>query len=207
MSSENVLYYGDNHKILEEYIDRESIDLIYLDPPFKSNQAYNILFAEQDGTQSQAQIKVFEDTWHWDEGASRAYQEIVAGGGKVADAMEAFFKLLGGNDMMAYLAMMAPRLVLLHQILKPTGSIYLHCDPTASHYLKILMDSIFSPIHFRNEITWRRTGAHNKLLRYAPIHDIIFFYTKSDSWTWNYPKRPYMRGHVENHCVQEEGKG
>ena len=161
----NQLYYGDNLDILRRYIPDESIDLVYLDPPFKSNQDYNVLFAERDGTRSASQIKVFEDTWTWDESSARAYQEVVESGGLVSQVMQAFRTFLGDNDVLAYLSMMAPRLVELRRVLKPTGSLYLHCDPTASHYLKMLLDAVFGGHNFRSEIIWRRTGAHNKALR------------------------------------------
>jgi adenine specific DNA methylase Mod len=157
----NTLYYGDNLQVLREHIPDESVDLIYLDPPFKSDQNYNVLFAERDGTKSQAQIKAFGDSWHWDEGAARAYQEVVEQGGDVANVMRAFRTFLGDNDMLAYLAMMAPRLVALRRVLKSSGSIYLHCDPTASHYLKILMDAVFGVGCFENEIIWKRTTTKN----------------------------------------------
>ncbi len=150
--SENLLYYGDNLDILRRYIGDESVDLIYLDPPFKSDQDYNVLFAERNGSQAASQIKAFEDTWHWDDTAARAYQEVVEAGGKVSQVMQAFRTFLGENDMLAYLSMMAPRLVELRRVLKPTGSIYLHCDPTASHYLKMLLDGVFGSDRFRNEI-------------------------------------------------------
>jgi DNA modification methylase len=185
----NTLYYGDNLQVLREHVPDESVDLIYLDPPFKSDQNYNVLFAERDGTKSQAQIKAFGDTWHWDAGAARAYQDIVEQGGDVANAMRAFRTLLGDNDMLAYLAMMAPRLVELRRVLKRTGSIYLHCDPTASHYLKILMDAVFGPYNFRNEITWKRTTAHSDAKQgrkaYGNITDTLLFYSRSEDITFN----------------------
>ena len=131
----NQLYYGDNLDILRRYVDDESVDLVYLDPPFNSNANYNVLFAERDGAQAAAQIKAFGDTWRWDEGAARAYENVVEAGGRVSQAMQAFRAFLGESDMLAYLAMMAPRLVELRRTLKSTGSLYLHCDPTASHYL------------------------------------------------------------------------
>jgi len=184
--AENVLYYGDNLDILRRYIKDETVDLIYLDPPFKSNQDYNVLFAEQNGSRSAAQIKAFEDTWEWNTIAAAAYQEIVESGHqRVSQAMQAFRTFLGENDMMAYLAMMAPRLVELQRVLKPTGSIYLHCDPTASHYLKILMDGVFGPKNFRNEIVWCYTRPSNVLKRFPRVHHILLFYTKGDEWTFN----------------------
>ena len=147
-TGKNKLFYGDNYDVLQRYLRDESVDLIYLDPPFNSRQDYNVLFAEKDGSKSSSQIHAFEDTWEWNLDAERSYQHIVERiGGQVADAMRAF---LGTSDMMAYLAIMAPRLVELRRVLKETGSIYLHCDPTASHYLKILMDAVFGPQHFGN---------------------------------------------------------
>jgi adenine specific DNA methylase Mod len=149
--TDNLLYYGDNLDVLRRHVQDETVDLVYLDPPFNSKATYNVLFGERNGSRSAAEIKAFEDTWHWDQVASEAYQEVVeAGGWKISEAMQALRKLLGDTDMLAYLAMMAPRLVELRRVLKPTGSIYLHCDPTASHYLKVLMDSIFGPQNYRN---------------------------------------------------------
>jgi site-specific DNA-methyltransferase (adenine-specific) len=153
----NTLYYGDNLDVLRRHIKDESIDLIYLDPPFKSQKDYNVLFAEQNGSRAKAQLKAFEDTWRWDQESARSYQEVVEAGGRVSLVMQAFRTFLGETDMLAYLAMMAPRLVELQRALKGTGSIYLHCDPAASHYLKLLMDAVFGPLSFRNEIVWRRT--------------------------------------------------
>lgn len=155
--TQNALYYGDNLDILREYIADESVDLVYLDPPFNSNATYNVLFHAPTGEQSQSQIEAFEDTWHWNPTAERAFDEVIHSGNTDAAemlcAMRAFLK---ENDMMAYLAMMAVRLLELHRVLKPTGSLYLHCDPTASHYLKILLDAVFSVRSFRNEIVWKR---------------------------------------------------
>ena len=145
------------------------MDLVYLDPPFNSRQDYNVLFAEKDGSQSSSQIHAFEDTWEWNLDAQRAYEHIVEQGGRVADALRAFKTFLFNSDMMAYLAMMAPRLVELRRVLKETGSIYLHCDPTASHYLKILMDAVFGPQMFRNEIIWKRTSSHSAAVRWGDI--------------------------------------
>jgi site-specific DNA-methyltransferase (adenine-specific) len=180
---ENLLYYGDNLPILREHVADESVNLVYLDPPFKSDQDYNVLFEERDGTQAASQIKAFGDTWHWDTAAAASYAEVVEAGGHVAQAMIAFRTFLGENDLLAYLAMMAPRLVELRRVLKPAGSIYLHCDPTASHYLKILMDATFGPKNFRNEITWKRrvgmSSAVHSSNRFGVCTDIIFFYAKT----------------------------
>jgi len=183
--AENVLYYGDNLEVLRDHIDAESVDLEYLDPPFNSRAVYNVLFKETNGTKAQAQMKAFEDTWTWDEKAARIYQETVERGGPVSRALQAFHGLLGNNNLMAYLAMMAPRLVELHRVLNPTGSIYLHCDPTASHYLKVLMDAVFGPQNFKNDIAWIRTvpksdyrqGATN----WPRVHDCLLYYRKDNS--------------------------
>ena len=124
----NTLYYGDNLEVLRRHIDDESVDLVYLDPPFNSNASYNVLFAERDGTQAASQIKAFEDTWKWDASAALACQHVIEAGGKVSEAMQAFRTFLGDSDMMAYLAMITPRLVELRRVLRSTGSLYLHCD-------------------------------------------------------------------------------
>ena len=185
--SDNMLYYGDNLDIMRRYIKDESVDLVYLDPPFNSAQDYNVLFKEQDGSRSAAQIKAFGDTWQWDQGAALAYMETVESGENVARALQAFRQLVGENDVLAYLAMMAPRLTELRRVMKPTANIFLHCDPTASHYLKLLMDSIFGADHFRNEIIWKRTAAKGlSSKRLARNHDIILAYQMSDASTWNH---------------------
>jgi site-specific DNA-methyltransferase (adenine-specific) len=182
----NTLYYGDNLEVLHRYIQDESVDLIYLDPPFNSNATYNVLFAERNGSRAAAQIQAFEDTWQWDQAAAATYQETVEAGGKISEALQAFRMLLGDSNMLAYLVMMAPRLVELRRVLKTTGSLYLHCDPTASHYLKILMDSVFTVESYRNEIVWRRQNAKGlAFTRFASNHDLLLRYTKSDKWIWN----------------------
>ncbi|MEX0704847.1 MAG: DNA methyltransferase [Planctomycetales bacterium] len=187
--SENVLYYGDNLEILRRYVPTESVDLVYLDPPFNSKADYNVLFAEQSGERAAAQIKAFEDTWHWDTDAELVFRETVAMGSGVAQVMLAFRGYLGTSDMLAYLTMMAPRLVELHRVLAPTGSIYLHCDPTASHYLKILMDAVFGALNYRNDIIWRRSinpkGSQHKAKKYGVYTDNILFYTKSDRFMFD----------------------
>jgi len=204
----NTLYYGDNLDILRRYIKDESIDLIYLDPPFKSNQDYNILFKERNGTKSSAQIKAFEDTWHWDRKAEETYTEIVEKSPKkVADLVRASRNFLGENDMMAYLVMMAIRLQELHRVLKPTGSIYLHCDPTASHYLKLVMDAVFGGEYFRNEIIWRRTGSNNSANRFGPLHQTIFFYTKSKKSFFTQTFGPYTKAYVERFFKDQDERG
>lgn len=181
----NRLYYGDNLDILRRYIKDESVELIYLDPPFNSNATYNVLFGSKDGTDAAAQIQAFDDTWHWDTAAAESFREVVEQGGEVSRAMQAFRLLLNDSDMLAYLSMMAPRLVELHRVLKPTGSIYLHCDPTASHYLKILMDAVFGVNNFNNEIIWYYRRWTSSTDRFQRMHDVILFYGKGSNTTFN----------------------
>ena len=193
----NTLYYGDNLDVLRHEVKSESADLIYLDPPFNSGQDYNVIYKDKTGKSSETQRMAFEDTWEWGDKAEAAYEETVRGGGKAGLALEALFRILGTNDLMAYLCMMAPRLVELQRVLKPTGSIYLHCDPTASHYLKVLMDAIFGGENFRNEVIWKRTSAHNDPTRYGANIDILLFYAKSGKYTWNKVYLPHEPAYVE----------
>ncbi len=184
----NRLYYGDNLDILRnrEYFPDECVDLIYLDPPFNSNRNYNVLFKAESGADSEAQITAFEDTWHWGETAEETYRDlIVHAPEKVSTAIEALLNLIDRNQMMAYLVMMTARLVELRRVLKSTGSLYLHCDPTASHYLKIVLDAIFGPTSFRNEVVWKRTSTHSDAKRLGRVHDVVLYYAKSQSVTWN----------------------
>jgi DNA modification methylase len=203
---ENTLYYGDNLEVMRKYLPDECIDLVYLDPPFNSNRDYNLLFREQSGEPAQGQIKAFTDTWQWSE---RAYVEFCQTCPKPAlvELVQGFVRTLGRNDLTAYLVMMAPRLVELHQVLKPTGSLYLHCDPTASHYLKVMLDVIFGARNFRNEIVWKRTGAHGGAKRWGPVHDIILFYTKSDQYLWNRVYEPLDRDYIEGFYRYTDERG
>lgn len=186
----NTLYYGDNLDILRRYVRDESVDLVYLDPPFNSNQDYNVLFAEQDGSRSAAQIKAFGDTWGWDKAAAEAYQEVVESGGDVSKAMQAFRTFLGDSDMLAYLSMMAPRLKELWRVMKPTASIYLHCDPTASHYLKMLMDAVFRPKNFQNEVIWWYRKWSKSTNHFLRNHNVLLFYSKESEHTFNILRVP-----------------
>ena len=182
----NKLYYGDNLEVLQEHIVSGSVDLVYLDPPFNSGRSYNVIFAKHagggHGNDAAAQIEAFDDTWHWTPDIDQDYHDYAFCGGlppRAAEALTAFHTLLGENDAMAYLVNMAPRLAELHRVLKPTGSLYLHCDPTMSHYLKILLDAIFGAKMFRNEITWKRTSAHNDASRnFGNVHDVILRYAR-----------------------------
>jgi DNA modification methylase len=177
----NKLYYGDNLDVLREYVDKDSVDLVYLDPPFNSNRNYNVIFGKRaTSDDASAQIEAFDDTWHWTPVTDQQYQRYALAGGlppQVGDALTAFRTLLGENDAMAYLVNMAPRLVELHRVLKPTGSLYLHCDSTMSHYLKILLDSIFGPERYVNEIIWQRTNARSTSGRWPRVHDVLLFYS------------------------------
>lgn len=181
---ENTLYYGDNLKVLREHIPDNSIDLIYLDPPFSSKADYNILFRESTGAMSEAQITAFEDTWHWTIESEKTFNEIIRiAPANVIEMMKSIRQFLGQNDVMAYLTIMCIRLMELERVLKPTGSIYLHCDPTASHYLKILMDTIFGKTNFKNEIIWRRSQTRSSISKiFKRAHDTIFLYVKSDNY-------------------------
>ena len=218
--SDNMLFYGDNLAVLRgrdadgrALIADESVDLIYLDPPFNSAANYNVLFRAPDGKASDSQIEAFEDTWHWTDAAAQAFHEVVTGRHQRAGTLlRAMRDALGENDMMAYLAMMAVRLIELHRVLKPTGSLYLHCDPTASHYLKLLLDGIFGPENFRNEIVWKRTSAHSDFRQgathFGRVTDLILFFAKSEQHTFNQQFTPYDESYVERDYrrVDENGR-
>lgn len=187
VSPENALYYGDNLEVLRANVQSESVDLVYLDPPFNSQATYNVLFKSASGERSRAQIEAFEDSWHWNKTAESAFDDVMQSGNTAAaEMLRSMRSFLGENDMMAYLAMMAVRLLELHRILKSTGTLYLHCDPTASHYLKILLDAVFGPVNFRNEISWQRSNPKSLGTRNFPnCRDIIFRYTKGDNFVFN----------------------
>ena len=206
------LYYGDNLDILRAHIADESVDLIYLDPPFNSNASYNVLFKAPDGHESHAQMEAFEDTWHWNETAERAFDDVMQSGNTdAAEMLRAMRSFLHDNDMMAYLAMMAVRLIELHRVLKPTGSLYLHCDPTASAYLKILLDAVFGPRLFINEITWKRSHAHSDASQgsthFGRISDKLLFYSKQGSHTWHVQFSPYSQEYIDRDYRRIESDG
>lgn len=201
------LFFGDNLDILKsEKIPKNSVDLIYLDPPFNSNLNYNVLFKTNTHQDSAAQIQAFEDTWEWGKESLNAYEEL-KDHGDIFDLMEGLFLTLKESNIMAYLVMMTLRLVHLHNVLKETGSLYLHCDPTASHYLKLILDKIFGPTNFKNEIIWKRTHSHSSSKRWGPIHDTIFFYTKSDAYTWNSIKVPYTDEYIKKTYNKKDKNG
>ena len=204
---DNYLYYGDNLDVLRRHVADESVDLVYLDPPFNSNATYNVLFAEHHGERAASQIMAFEDTWTWDASAAWSYAQTVEAGGKVSDALRAFHTLLGPSNMLAYLAMMAPRLVELRRVLKPTGSLWLHCDPTASHYLKLLLDAVFGPEFFRNEVIWKRTTGHSGARRCGSVHDTLLFFAKGGAATWNKVYQAYDPVYVEQYYRYSDADG
>ena len=205
---QNKLYFGDNLNILRDYIPNGSVDLIYLDPPFNSNATYNVLFRERSGEDSAAQITAFEDTWRWDIGSEAAYRDVVANGPEnLGILLQAMREFLGRNDMMAYLTMMAQRMAELHRVLKPTGSIYLHCDPTASHYLKLLMDAAFGKEFFKNEIIWKRTSSHSDARRYGRVHDVILYFTRGGEYNWNDTFLPYEPEYIQQYYRYEDPDG
>jgi adenine specific DNA methylase Mod len=208
----NVLYFGDNLDILRKHIPDESIDLIYLDPPFNSKRDYNILFKENGGLESEAQIQAFTDTWHWTEPVERTYFDIIQKApDKVSRLIDALHGVIGQNDVMAYLVMMTIRLVELHRVLNPTGSLFLHCDPTMSHYIKIVLDQIFQPANFRNEIIWKRTTSHGDWKQgaqhFGRVHDVILFYTKGDNYTWNTQFIPFSQNQIEQQYNKVDTEG
>jgi site-specific DNA-methyltransferase (adenine-specific) len=192
----NRLYYGDNLDVLREHIPDESVDLIYLDPPFNSSANYNVLFKSPKGEYSEAQITAFEDTWHWTRESARTLEQLKFKHGELAELLDLMVRQFGHNDLSAYLVMMAIRLVELHRVLKPTGSLYLHCDPTASHYLKMILDTVFKPENFRNEITWKRTTSHNDPKKYGANTDIILYYTKTNKYCWNSISLPHNEEYI-----------
>lgn len=216
MSKPNWLYYGDNLEVLRKYIAGESVDLVYLDPPFNSNRSYNVIFGRDErDDDAAAQIEAFDDTWHWTPVTDQQYQRYTLTDelpGPVADALTAFHVLLGENDAMAYLVNMAPRLVELRRVLKPTGCLYLHCDPTMSHYLRVLLDAIFGAERFINEVIWKRSTAHSDAKQGARhmgrVHDTIFFYSKTGSYQFNTEAVSYDESYIRSHYrFIEEGTG
>jgi site-specific DNA-methyltransferase (adenine-specific) len=201
------LYYGDNLDILREQIPDESVDLIYLDPPFNSQASYNVLFKSQKGERSTAQISAFEDTWVWSIQSERYLNDLLKQKGELADLLNLLVRTLGQNSLSAYLVMMAIRLVELHRVLKSTGSFYLHCDPVASHYLKLILDQIFGAIHFKNELIWKRHNARQSTKKYPSVHDVILFYTKSPQFTFNPQKIKGDRQKIPHTLITgEDGK-
>lgn len=198
------LYYGDCLDWMSQW-DDQSVDLIYLDPPFNSKTDYNVLYSTEGET---AQFRAFSDTWSWDAAAAERLERFEGGAGRLAhDVITGLDRMLGPSGMLAYLTYMAERLEQMQRLLKPTGSIYLHCDPTASHYLKAVMDSIFGARNFRNEIVWRRTGAHGRARKWGPIHDTILYYGASSRSTWNRVYERYDPDYIANFYRNKDKRG
>ena len=196
----NVLYYGDNLDVMREHVPDESVDLVYLDPPFNSNANYNVLFRSPRGEAIRAQSDVFEDTWHWGEAAELAFHEVMAGGGSAAGIVRALRGFFGESDMMAYLTNMTVRLEELRRVLKQTGSLFIHCDPTASHYLKVILDAIFGPGGFVNEIVWQRaTPKGLAFTKFPSNHDVILYFRRGKTFTWNPQYLPHREEYVEKY--------
>jgi site-specific DNA-methyltransferase (adenine-specific) len=207
-ASTNTLYYGDNLDILRDHVRDASVDLVYLDPPFNSARAYNLLFRDAQGKLSDAQVTAFEDTWRWGADAERTYHALATEApARVGVMIGAIHQMLGRSPMMAYLVMMAARLVELHRVLRPTGSLYLHCDPTASHYLKILLDAIFGPERFLSEVIWKRTSAHSSAKRYGPVHDTLLCYSKGSGYTWNPQFEAHNQAYLDSHYRSQDADG
>ena len=194
---QNTLFYGDNLKILREYIPDESVDLIYLDPPFNSHRNYNVLFKDESGQEMTSQIRAFEDTWHWVAATEEILYSLI--NHRAGEMLSNLCQFMGKNQMTAYLVMMTVRLIELHRVLKPSGSLYLHCDPTASHYLKIVLDCIFGVDNFRNEIIWQRTSAHSDSKTCGNAHDVIFLYSKTNHFLWVKQFQEYNDDYVKSH--------
>jgi site-specific DNA-methyltransferase (adenine-specific) len=211
----NVLYYGDNLDILRRYIPDESVDLIYLDPPFNSNRDYNVIFKDESGRKSDAQLLAFEDTWHWGPGPEDVYRYLTntgLHGGRVPEPVGRIIAALragiGTNQMLAYVVEMTVRLVELRRVLKPTGSLYLHCDPTASHYLKLVLDAVFGPTRFLNEITWKRSTSHGNVARnYGSLTDAILVFTRTNSYIWNQQYAPFAAEYVDQKFTGRDADG
>lgn len=204
----NALYYGDNLAILSRYVSSGSVDLVYLDPPFNSDASYNVLFRSPSGTKPSAQLRAFHDTWHWAEEAAEAYDQVMQSGSGAAAILRALRSSLGENDLMAYLSMMTIRLIHMRRVLKDTGSLYLHCDPTASHYLKIILDGIFGAGNFQSEIIWRRTTSRSSTRRWPRVHDVLLHFAKNADRVFFQPvKAPIDAGWLESNYRHEDERG
>lgn len=203
----NKLFFGDNLQVLREHVVDRSVDLVYLDPPFNSDMRYNVLFETDHDKRRTAQAEAFRDTWFWDQEAESAFGDIARIGGPLALFVNALYGALGRSDLMAYLVMMAVRLHELRRVLKTTGSLYLHCDPTASHYLKIMLDGIFGAERFRNEIVWKRTGTHSDSKTWSRVSDSILFYTAGREFCWNTPREAYSKEYLSDKYRHHDGDG
>jgi site-specific DNA-methyltransferase (adenine-specific) len=202
----NTLYFGDNRDVLREHFPDESVDLVYLDPPFNSQRDYNMVYRDIAGASDTAQEQAFSDTWTM-EGANEDFEAVTASGTPEGKLIDTLHEAFGDTSLVAYLSVMALRLRMLHRVLKPTGSLYLHCDPNASHYLKMVLDAIFGTAHFRSEIVWKRTFSHGGSRRYGPLHDTIFFLTKSDEYVWQDVRVAQDPSYLERHFRHADPDG
>lgn len=203
----NGLYFGDNLDVLREHIGTASVDLVYLDPPFNSNASYGVLFKDDKGRASESQAEAFRDSWAWGPSAESAFDDVRREGGEPALLLHGLRKWLGETGLMAYVAMMAIRLIELRRVLKPSGSLYLHCDPTASHVLKLVLDAVFGQDKFLSEIIWKRTGTHSSARRWGPVHDVVLFYRSGESHTWNRPYVAHSEKHLRSHYRKVDAQG
>ena len=209
----NQLFYGDNLEVLRKHIKDETIDLCYIDPPFNSKRNYNQIY-NNVGKEDKAQAQAFIDTWTWDDHANQGLAEIQENylghfTSQSIDLISGLTKVLGKGSLLAYLVNMTLRVAEIHRVLKPTGSFYLHCDPTASHYLKIIIDAIFCSQggDFKNEITWKRTSGHSDSGKYGSVHDVIFYYTKSLKITWNQVYQKYEQNYIDKYYRYQDDDG
>lgn len=206
-------YYGDNLPVMRKHLADSSVDLIYLDPPFKSDAAYNMLFVGPEGAApAEAQVRAFEDTWCWGAEASREFDEVCEGNPSIGIKLQAMRSIIGECGMLAYLSRMTIRLLELRRVLKPSGSIYLHCDPTASHYLKVMMDAVFHPVsgRMRSEIIWRIgwvSGYKTRKRGWIRNHDVILYYALGDRFTFNKEYIPYPPGYARRGGGAPTGPG
>jgi len=207
----NRLYFGDNLDWLSK-MDSDAVDLVYLDPPFNSKATYNLLYRSPDGEAAQAQYKAFVDSWRWDTPADVAFARVMTSGSPAAGILSSLQNFMQKSDLMAYLTMMAARLIELHRVLKPTGSLYLHCDSSASHYLKIILDAVFGPNAFRNEIIWKRSHAHSDgkqgSKHFGRVTDTLLFFSKSKEMIWTPQFAPYDQSYIDRDYrrVDENGR-
>ena len=207
MHENRTLVRGDNLEEMRKFPD-DCIDLIATDPPFNSKRNYFVPYRDEHGQEPDTLIRAFTDTWTWGEAAEDAYQHLlVEEGGQIGNTIQGIRQFLNETPMMAYLVMMAVRIVEMHRILKTTGSLYLHCDPSASHYLKIILDAIFGASNFRNEIVWQRTSSHNDGNRFGRVHDIILFYSKNPQPLWNAVYTEHNAEYVERAYRHEDERG
>lgn len=213
MAPKNYLFYGDNLEVLRKSIKDETVDLCYVDPPFNSQRDYNQIY-NNIGEEDQAQAQAFTDTWIWDQMAIAGYNEIIANEQgrftpQTVELIKGLRSVLAEGSLLAYLVSLTLRITEIHRILKETGSFYLHCDPTASHYLKIVLDAIFCSQggDFKNEIVWKRTSARSDSHKWNHIHDVLLFYTKGKAYTWKTQYMGYEDEYVEEFYNEVDENG